>query len=293
MNSIDIKPPQNGGMALFNQGDTFQLVDGSKIGIVRRLRNDMWEQVNNWPKGLYYYHVDFNDGSFETYLSERMMVRINNILQQVVTTNLYGCQFNIGDRIIVSNKTIRLMNPIRDEYIATKRGIVSKIIPRSPYSQPPNICYYEVRFDDGSIAPEINEDYLRTSIPIVYDNTNQIGTDLRNIMMLNNMNQILNRNQIIQQRTDTYDYIDLSESKDLQKEVIKFYYKKTLKWLENNPEFNKVKKHLAFLKTEKGIKYLKSLVKLYVKKNKVKWYEMRKDNYDEVKDFIKSHLNSI
>jgi hypothetical protein len=286
-------------MPLFNQGDTFQLVDGSKIGVVRRLRNDMWEQVNNWPLGNYYYHVDFNDGTFETYLSERMMVRINNILQQVVTTNLTGCRFNIGDRISVSDKTVRLMNPFRDEYIATRRGVVTKIGPRSPYTQPPNICIYEVRFDDGSVAPEIPEDYLRASIPIVYDTmtqTNQIGTDLRNIMMLNNMNQILNtnRNQILQpQRTDTYDYIDLSENKDLQKDVIKFYYRKTLKWLENNPEFSKLKKHLAFLKTEKGIKYLKSLVKLYVKKNKVKWYEMRKDHYDEVKDYIRSHLNSI
>ena len=30
-----------------------------------------------------------------------------------------------------------------------------------------------------------------------------------------------------------------------------------------------------------------------MKKHKAKWYELREDNYDDVKEFIRTHLKSI
>ena len=48
----------------------------NKIGTVIGLRSDEWEEKHNWPSGRYYYHVDFNDGSFITYLSEQDMKEV-------------------------------------------------------------------------------------------------------------------------------------------------------------------------------------------------------------------------
>ena len=66
---------------LFSKGDKFNWfnLDGSinKSGIIKYLRNDEWEKENSHKKGNYYYSVDFTDGSFETYLSENVMVKIN------------------------------------------------------------------------------------------------------------------------------------------------------------------------------------------------------------------------
>jgi hypothetical protein len=250
------------------------------MGTVRGLRNDSHERQYNWPQNIYYYHVDFNDGSFETYLSEDMMVKITNpfnLLQpeQVIYN---GCRFRVGERVNISNKTVNFRDPFRQEYVANKNGVITTIYDKSPYTIPPNSCLYEIRFDDSTIAVEVVE----TNI----NKTNSIEGDLRNLALLNNMNQ-----SIFNNRNELY---DLSENdKELQKEVIKYFYKKTIKWLGGDHEFSSLKKQLDFIKSEKGLKYIKTLLKLFMKKHKAKWYELREDNYDDVKEFIRTHLKSI
>lgn len=83
----------------------------------------------------------------------------------------------------------------------------------------------------------------------------------------------------------SYEYQDINEDKELQNDVIVFYYNKTIKWLDKNDEFKKSKK---------GIAYIKTVLKLYIKKNNAKWYELRgEDNYDSVKEFIRKNLSTI
>jgi len=63
---------------LFNEGDKFKLINQglSKNGTVRYLRNDTYEQNKN-PR-TFNYHVDFDDGTFDTYLSEKDMELLPN-----------------------------------------------------------------------------------------------------------------------------------------------------------------------------------------------------------------------
>ena len=56
----------------FQENDRFQHKINNKTGTVKRLRDDLWEQKNSWPAN-YHYSVNFDDGTFETYLNERYM----------------------------------------------------------------------------------------------------------------------------------------------------------------------------------------------------------------------------
>jgi hypothetical protein len=83
---------------IFSPGEVFQVRDTLKMGTVKKLRNDNWEQVNNWPQNIYYYHVNFNDGSFETYLPEDMMVKLNLLLQHWTPVNQFQNLFPFKDQ---------------------------------------------------------------------------------------------------------------------------------------------------------------------------------------------------
>jgi len=276
---------------LFSPGEVFQVANTLKMGTVKKLRNDNWEQVNNWPQNIYYYHVNFNDGSFETYLSEDMMVKISspynplNILQSNML-NPGGCRFHVGEKVNVSDKSLHFRDPHREEYVANKNGVITTIYPKSPYTIPPNSCLYEIRFDDATIAIEVIETNIKK--------TTSIENDLRNLALISNMNQMIsnNRNQTLFNTRNELDDLSINDD-DLQKDVTKYFYKKTLKWLGENHEFSKLKKQINFIKSDKGLKYIKSLLKLFMKKTKAKWYELREENYDDVKEFIRTHLKSI
>jgi hypothetical protein len=91
-----------------------------------------------------------------------------------------------------------------------------------------------------------------------------------------------------------YNIQDIGDNVDLQEDITDFFYKKTLKWLTNDIEFNKIKKVLKIIKTNKGEHYIYKILKSFVKKNKVNWYELRNEkNYEDVKDYIRQKLSSL
>lgn len=57
----------------FKSGDRFENSCTGKTGTVRSLRNDEWERKYSKTR---HYHVDYDDGSFETYQSELNMVKM-------------------------------------------------------------------------------------------------------------------------------------------------------------------------------------------------------------------------
>ena len=62
---------------LFFEGDMFVNVYTNKIGTVKRLRNDEYERRQRMSnKEHFYYHVDYDDGSFETYENQMSMVKL-------------------------------------------------------------------------------------------------------------------------------------------------------------------------------------------------------------------------
>ena len=84
---------------------------------------------------------------------------------------------------------------------------------------------------------------------------------------------------------------DVGEDPDLQETITKFYIKKIIKWMEKSPQYNKVKKHMTFIKSSKGTKYVYKILKSYTDKNNKKWYDLRSDSiYDDLKNHILKKL---
>ena len=74
---------------LFHTGDKFKVkYEPSKTGTVRYLRDDKYERDLN-PR-VFHYHVDFNDGSFETYFNEDNMELISRNPETVFATLKIG-----------------------------------------------------------------------------------------------------------------------------------------------------------------------------------------------------------
>ena len=133
------------------------------------------------------------------------------------------------------------------------------------------------------------------------NNTSVSQKDILTLIALNTMREnIRDMNRPLIQpyspylESTKYNIQDIGDNIDLQEDITNFFYKKTLKWLTNDIEFNKIKKVLKIMKTQKGEDYIYKILKSFVKKNKINWYELRNDkNYDDVKDYIRQKLSSL
>jgi hypothetical protein len=95
------------------------------------------------------------------------------------------------------------------------------------------------------------------------------------------------------QPTTPIQYQDVGDDPNLQSQVTKFFHEKVLKWINEYPDFKHLKKHLKFL-NEKGEKYIYNLLKLFVRKSKANWYDLRDPkNYDNIKQYLKNRIGNI
>jgi len=95
------------------------------------------------------------------------------------------------------------------------------------------------------------------------------------------------------QPTTPIQYQDVGDDPNLQSQVTKFFHEKVLKWINEYPDFKHLKKHLKFL-NEKGEKYIYNLLKLFVRKSKANWYDLRDPkNYDNIKQYLKNKIGNI
>ena len=84
-------------------------------------------------------------------------------------------------------------------------------------------------------------------------------------------------------------YQDINKDKNLRKKMTDFFLKKSIKWLSNYSEFKHAKKTLPLLKSDDGYDIMYNLLKHYVHKNNINWYDL-KESYDNVKDFLRYKL---
>ena len=90
------------------------------------------------------------------------------------------------------------------------------------------------------------------------------------------------------------DVQDIGDNENLKEDVVDFFYNKTLKWLDKDIEFAKVKKTKKVMKSMKGESYIYKILSSFVKKNRVNWYELRDEkNFEDVKDYIRLKLGSL
>jgi hypothetical protein len=95
------------------------------------------------------------------------------------------------------------------------------------------------------------------------------------------------------QPTTPIQYQDVGDDPNLQSQVTKFFHQKVLKWINEYSDFKHLKKHLKFL-NDKGEKYIYNLLKLFVRKSKANWYDLRDPkNYDNIKQYLKNRIGNI
>ncbi len=225
-----------------------------------------------------------------------------------------SCKYRVGDSVKIVNRTIRFSNPFRDEYVVHKVGRISQVLPLNSYGE----CYYNILFDDRTEGVEVSEkfiqryynpgsaslsDSLSSVIDILQSPLSSVltsdKTTLANLALLSNLNQTIGKTQskavanaqLVSSLFLPDNTEDVGENPKLQEQVTKFYLDKTIKWFDKNPEFAKVKKHSKFIKSKKGSGYIYKILKSFIKKNRVNWYDLRSDdNYEDVKDYIREKL---
>jgi hypothetical protein len=87
-------------------------------------------------------------------------------------------------------------------------------------------------------------------------------------------------------------YQDVNEDKRLQEMVTKFFLRKTIKWINDYPEFKHLNDRLSDLKSEKGFKIIHKILKHFINQSyNINWYDV-KAYYPLIKNYIKLSLSS-
>ena len=85
-------------------------------------------------------------------------------------------------------------------------------------------------------------------------------------------------------------YPSVNKNIELRKTVTEFFINKIIKWIASYDEFKHLKNKEDLYNSDKGEKIVYSLIRKFVNKNKVNWYELRTKYYSDIKDFLKLHL---
>lgn len=79
------------------------------------------------------------------------------------------------------------------------------------------------------------------------------------------------------------------ENDDEMEDTINFFLDKIIDTIKLNEDFKKLNRYIKRLEGKEGPKIIKTILKLYVKKNKVQWNTLQNNVYD-VKEFIRDSL---
>lgn len=90
-----------------------------------------------------------------------------------------------------------------------------------------------------------------------------------------------------------YMYINVNKNVNLRKDVTLFFQNKILKWINKDDEYSKFKHHEKYLESLDGQMYIYSLLRKFVKKYNINWYELRSDYYNLVKKYLAKKLNLL
>ncbi len=87
-----------------------------------------------------------------------------------------------------------------------------------------------------------------------------------------------------------FEYINVNKDVNLRKDVTTFFHGKILKWINNNdPLFKRYHHKKSFLNTIDGQMHVYHLLKKFVRKSGINWYDLR-DNYELIKKYLSMKL---
>ena len=90
----------------------------------------------------------------------------------------------------------------------------------------------------------------------------------------------------------TITYQNVNADPQLREQVTNFFLKKAIKWVSTYKEFNNDTKLLNKLKSDSGYDIIYKLLKNYINKKNLNWYDLRK-TYNAVKDYLRYKLANI
>ena len=86
------------------------------------------------------------------------------------------------------------------------------------------------------------------------------------------------------------EYLNINKDPSLRKDITKFFQKKLIKWIKNDSEFAKYKNKLNLIDSIDGTKLIYNLIRSYVNKHKVNWFDLRTEKYYLLKDYFSRKL---
>jgi len=87
-----------------------------------------------------------------------------------------------------------------------------------------------------------------------------------------------------------YNYEDHNENLKLREDVTKFFHKKVIKWINKDSNFKKYSDKLEFFESSDGYLHIYKLLRNFVKKSNVNWWDLRETNYHLIKDYLNVFL---
>ena len=87
----------------------------------------------------------------------------------------------------------------------------------------------------------------------------------------------------------TITYPSVNKNTQLRKDVTDFFLNKILKWLTYD-EYVHLKNKYELYNSRKGEDVVYHLIRKYVNKNKVNWYELRTKYYSNIKEYLIQHI---
>ena len=89
-----------------------------------------------------------------------------------------------------------------------------------------------------------------------------------------------------------YEYQDINKDAKLRIDVINFFFYRLLNWVKHDSLFSKYKKYELSLDNKKTKRKLYKILRKFVKKSNINWYEIR-SNYSYFKDYLYKHFKLL
>ena len=83
-----------------------------------------------------------------------------------------------------------------------------------------------------------------------------------------------------------YEYQNVNKDVNLRKNVTQFFHHKVLKWMKTESKLKS-----KSLNSIDGQMYIYHLLKLFIRKSRINWYDLR-DNYSLIKEYLIKKLSS-
>lgn len=86
-----------------------------------------------------------------------------------------------------------------------------------------------------------------------------------------------------------YEYQNVNKDPKLRSQVTLYFQEKLIHWIKDHKDFKKFKSKLTFIKSKDGKYYIYDLLKHFVKRTQINWYDLRR-NSDLVKEYFEKKL---